>query len=336
MSRPGEDRIEGNRNFANKIWNAARFLLINSSADPAVYLEAPRPNPESLPLAGRWILIRLQRTIESVNRELEAYRFDEASRVLYQFLWHEFCDWYLEFIKPTLYGTDTDAADRTRTVSFQVFESTLRLLHPFMPFITEEIWQTLHRSSNYSIVRAPYPTAVVATNLEDGWENLMNDIVTIITEIRRIRNELNINPSLQLKAELRTPTADRAESLLREGGDHIRRIARLSEFEANSSASGGPSSISGMTSAGPIFINLDDVDPEALEKERSRLKKNVDAVASELSRLEEKLNKPTFVDKAPPEVVSDHRLRRNDLSQRSMALSERLKLIEDVLKGRKK
>jgi valyl-tRNA synthetase len=341
MASPGrdiklsEDRIEGYRNFANKIWNAARFLLMNCPDGPAGHLEAPTPKPEALPLDSRWILLRLHRVVESVNGKLEAYRFDEASRDLYQFLWHEYCDWYLEFIKPTLYGTEA-AADRTRSVSLQVFETILRLLHPFMPFITEEIWQSLHRPSDRSIVLAPYPMAGRSADLDEGAEALMNDIIAVISEVRTIRNELNISPSFQLKAALKTDTREQAQLLLREGGDHIRRMARLSEFQADSSTGAGPNSVSGITSAGTVFVNLADVEMETLEKEGARLIRTSAAVEAELGRLEEKLSKPEFVAKAPADVVADHRARRDDLSRQSSALSQRRKQIEEVLKGRRK
>jgi len=342
MASPGrdiklsEDRIEGYRNFANKIWNAARFLLMNCPAGPAGLLQAPTPRPEALPFDGRWILLRLQRVVESVNTKLEAYRFDEASRDLYQFLWHEFCDWYLELIKPTLYGTDAAAADRTRIVALQVFETILRLLHPFMPFITEEIWQSLHQPSDASIVSASYPTGGRSTDRDEKAEALMNDIVAVISEIRTIRNELNISPSFQLKAALKTSSQEQARFLLTEGGDHIRRMARLSEFQADPSAEAGPNSVSGITSAGPVFVNLADVEMETLEKEGTRLIRTSAAVEAELARLENKLTKPDFVAKAPADVVADHRARRDELSRQSSALSQRRKQIEDVLRGRRK
>ncbi len=340
MASPGrdiklsEERIEGNRNFANKIWNAARFLLTNCPNGPAAYLGASTPKPEALSLADRWILIRLQQVIGSVNSKLEEYRFDEASRDIYQFLWHEFCDWYLELIKPTLYGTDAAAADRTRIIAIQVFEKMLCLLHPFMPFITEEIWQTLHRQPDKSIVLAPYPTAGITLLFDEAVEGLMKDIIGIITEIRTIRNELNITPNLPLKAGLKTATEKYAEMLLREGGEHIRRMARLSMFQADPTALGGPNSVSGITSAGPVFIDLEGVDIQTLEKERVRLEKTSATVEGELAQLEEKLKKPEFVAKAPPLVVAEHQVRRNDLSQQLFTLSQRRRRLLDILKGR--
>jgi valyl-tRNA synthetase len=341
MASPGrdiklsEERIEGYRNFANKIWNAARFLLMNCPNGAKIYLDRSLSNPDLLPLADRWILSRLQKVIGSVNRQLEDYRFDEASRDLYQFLWHEFCDWYLELIKPILYGTDTAAADQTRTVAIQVFETVLRLLHPFMPFITEELWQTLREQAGKSVVIALYPTAVAPSKEDEAFEGLMNDVISIITAIRTIRNELSISPALQLTAELKTATEKHAELLLREG-EQIRRMARLSAFMPGPTALGGPNSVSGITTAGPIFVDLEGVDIETLEKERVRLEKTSAAVQGELARIEDKLKKPDFATKAPPDVVADHKRRLNELGQQLFTLSQRRRSIEDVLKGRSK
>jgi valyl-tRNA synthetase len=339
MASPGrdlklsEERVEGYRNFANKIWNAARFLLMNCPNSAKAYLEMALPDPAALSLADRWILSRLQRVIASVNRELSEYRFDEASRDLYQFLWHEYCDWYLELIKPTLSGSDQEAADRTRAVAIQVFEKVLRLLHPLMPFITEEIWQALQQQTGKSIVLASYPTARAVSQEDEAFEGIMNDIISIITEIRAIRNELNVSPTLQLTAGLKTNTENNAMLIMRYGADHIRRMARLSGFNAGPAAAGGAEAMSSTISAGTVFLFLEGVDLEKLEKERVRLEKSLAAIESEFTRLDAKLKNQEFLAKAPPDVVSDHKLRLNELSNQLFTLSERRRRIEDFLKG---
>jgi valyl-tRNA synthetase len=204
-----------------------------------------------------------------------------------------------------------------------------------MPFITEELWQTLREQAGKSVVIALYPTAVAPSKEDEAFEGLMNDVISIITAIRTIRNELSISPALQLTAELKTATEKHAELLLREG-EQIRRMARLSAFMPGPTALGGPNSVSGITTAGPIFVDLEGVDIETLEKERVRLEKTSAAVQGELARIEDKLKKPDFATKAPPDVVADHKRRLNELGQQLFTLSQRRRSIEDVLKGRSK
>ncbi|HXC61235.1 MAG TPA: valine--tRNA ligase, partial [Nitrospiria bacterium] len=323
-----EERIEGYRNFANKIWNAARFILMNCPQGAKAYLEAPLPNPKTLSLADRWILSRLQKIIASVNQQLEDYRFDEASRELYQFLWHEFCDWYLELIKPTLYGGDTNAADQSRTVAIHVFEAVLRLLHPFMPFITEELWQIIHQPTDKSIVAAPYPTSSNRSLEDEALEGIMNNIISIATSIRTIRNEHNIPPSQQLKAGIVTLNDDYAKTILRDGEADIRRLAKLSEFTAGPSIVIPSGALEISTSAGKVFIIVD-VDPL---KEKARLEKKLAAKKSEFDREDKKWNDPGFQKNAPAEVKTENDLRRNKLSKEVLELSENLRKITGALK----
>ncbi|MBI3995832.1 MAG: valine--tRNA ligase [Nitrospirae bacterium] len=336
MASPGrdiklsEERIEGNRNFANKIWNAARFLLMNCPNGAKTYLERPLPNPDALPHADYWIWFRLQQVIGSVNRNLEEYRFDEASRELYQFLWHEFCDWYLELIKPVLYGTDVEAADQTRTIALQVFETVLRLLHPFMPFITEELWQILHQQPDKSIVLAPYPTAG-ETPTWDKREGLMNDMIAIITEIRTIRNELSIPPTLQLKAGMKTHEPDFADSLMRYAENDIKRLARLSEFDARINLAIPSNAVTFVTSAGNGFVVMEGVD---LHREQTRLEKNMAAVKATLDQVEAKTKNREFMEKAPALVKMKTEENREELSRQYLALSERLRRIKEMQKER--
>jgi len=195
MASPGrdiklsEERIEGYRNFANKLWNAARFILM--------HLEGPRADAPvaERPAADRWILSRLHRCIGEVNASLEAYRFDEAANTVYHFIWHEYCDWYIELAKRgALVNKESQQAALTRTTLMESFETLLRLLHPFMPFITEEIWQAIPHNGE-SIMVSPYPTqnsALINTVIEQEIESLQN----VITTIRDLRSSQGI-PSNQ-------------------------------------------------------------------------------------------------------------------------------------------
>jgi valyl-tRNA synthetase len=356
MASPGrdiklsEERIEGYRNFANKIWNAARFLLMNCPNGAKPYLDASLPNTTTLSEADQWILKRLNKVIDAVNSQLADYRFDEASRELYQFLWHEFCDWYIELIKPTLYGTDTIAAEQTRTVAIQVFENVLRLLHPFMPFITEELWQTLHQQSEKIIAITKYPASSAQPTERPALEGvidkystteapalekaalrgIIDDIISVATAIRTFRNEHNIPPSQQLRAGLITLTPRYADTIKRNGEADIRRLAKLSEFTVDSSLAVPSGALEISTDAGKVFIIVD-VDPL---KEKARLEKKLAAKQAELDREDKKWRDPEFQKNAPDEVKTKNDFRRNKLSEEVYTLSEQLRKIEDLLKDR--
>jgi valyl-tRNA synthetase len=188
------------------------------------YRDSPLPGPEALPLADRWILSRLKRTVSSVNRQMESYRFDEASKDLYQFLWHEYCDWYLEWIKPVLYGQDAGMADRARTVAIHVFETVLRLLHPFMPFITEEIRQAMTDRED-SIVVAPYPKDVPA-RIDEAAEQECESVQRVIEGIRGMRSVHHFSSSMKWDATVQVPD----QEIERHLENNTRTITTLSKL----------------------------------------------------------------------------------------------------------
>jgi valyl-tRNA synthetase len=320
MASPGRDvklseqRIEGYRNFANKLWNASRFVLMNIDGHPI------DPGPDHQSLADRWITIRLHRYINTVTEDLEAYRFDEAANHLYQFVWHEFCDWYIEFAKARLsLEVPAHQASATRATMASVLETILRLLHPLMPFITEEIWQKVPHTGE-TIVRASYPRTNTITPEEEAIEGIMDEIVTAITSIRTVRSELNVSPTQKLRAGVKTsgPTADR---LRRYGETDIVRLARLSAFDARPDLEKPANVILVPTSIGEVFIDLEGVD---LQKEVSRVKKSLREVQAELLRIDTKLKNPQFTAKAPPDVKADHERRRSELLDQNRILSDQL------------
>jgi valyl-tRNA synthetase len=320
MASPGRDvklseqRIEGYRNFANKLWNASRFVLMNVEG------RSTDAGPEDRSLADRWIGVRLNQTIDIVTRDLTDYRFDEAANHLYRFVWHEFCDWYIELAKPRL---SPEAPEReaaaTRATMLTTLESTLRLLHPFMPFITEEIWQKMPRTGD-TIVLAPYPQPSPISAEDLGLEGIMDEIITVITAIRTMRSELNIPPSLKLRAGLKT-SERMANSIRRQGEADIMRLARLSAFQASPDLEKPGDAVASAISIGEVYIELEGID---LEKERSRLRKNLREVQVELGRIDTKLKNPQFTAKAPAEVIADHDRRRSELIQQNRLISEQL------------
>ena len=328
MASPGRDiklseqRIEGYRNFANKLWNASRFVFINLQERPIEKTVEPRS------LADQWIGVRLQRCIKSVASNLEEYRFDEAANHLYQFIWHEYCDWYLELIKPHLAGESPKAdAAAARATMVNTLETLLRLLHPFMPFITEEIWQRLPHTGD-SIVVAPYPTYIAPSLEAQAFEEMLDAIIRVITEIRTIRSELNIPPAQRLKAGLRTTTVNYADLIRRDGEADIKRLAGLSEFTAGLSISVPPGAMVTKTQAGEVFVVIEGLD---LRKEQNRLEKKLAAVNTELARVNEKWKSLEFQQKAPAEVIVNIDRRRNELNEQLFTISEHLRRIASLL-----
>jgi valyl-tRNA synthetase len=326
------EKTEFGRNFANKIWNAARFALLNMSAGPlpgpppsipAHFKEGEGSGPRGLP--DRWIVSRLQTAIDETRVALGAYRFNDAASTLYRFIWGEVCDWYLELVKPTLYGTDEAAKEETRRTLVAVLDQTMRLLHPFMPFITEEIWQALPmQRASASIMIAPYPQAVDALRDADA-EARIGQMTEAVTAIRNIRAELGIPPTTTLSVRV---AANGAGDAVRAVEDYIKVLAKVSAVEVLGDGPrphGEPSAV--VAGLGEIFVPLRGVvDPAAV---RERLARDLGKVEKELTGVEAKLSRPDFVAKAPGEVVEKERQRASALQERRATLERHLAQLAD-------
>ncbi len=307
MASPGRDvklateRIEGYRNFANKIWNAARFSLM--------YLDGPRETvpPRSRPFADRWILSRLNRAVSQVNASLEQYRFDQASRDVYQFVWHEFCDWYLELIKPTL-QENTTHAPATRQTLLESLEMMLRLIHPFMPFITEEIWQSLPHEGE-SIMTQPYPAP--RADWDDKEAEAQFELLSeFVTTVRTGRSLLNVSPGKPVSMYGATRDAEELRSLERLHG-HIELLGKGTLRLAPPDQWPGQKVLRLAVERLTVGLTVEgDVD---LRKAIDRIGKLQAEANKELSRLEGKLANAEFRSKAPADVVAEHEQRLRTL-----------------------
>ena len=308
MASPGrdiklaEERIEGYRNFANKIWNAARFILMNLDGERT---ESP---PGARSFADRWILHRLNHAVRDVNGALESYRFDQAASLVYQFVWHEYCDWYLELIKPAMQDKTSAAAKETRHTLVESFETLLRLLHPLMPFITEEIWQAIPHEGE-SIVTQPYPGETSEWESRDA-DALFSALERFVSISRTGRSLLNYSPAKTL-ALFGTSKNHGDNGRLTELHRHLEHLSR------------GTVTLASTTEWPRQVLNLvveeltvgvlveGDVD---LQKALDRILKQRDEGAKEATRLESKLASREFTGKAPPEVVTEHRDRLRTLT----------------------
>jgi len=323
--RLSEERVEGYRNFANKIWNAARFVLTNLEGyDPRAAKQA------SPTLADRWIRSRLARAVETVRRSLAAYRFNDAASAVYQFLWHEFCDWYVECSKLTLYRSEDSAARaHTQRTLAEVLEATLRLLHPFMPFITEEIWQRLAPATSRgqagdSIMIARFPRGS-RKHLDPDAEREMALFMEIVTAIRNIRGEMRIPPSVTLTAILKPAGQDVAERLLGQVAQ-IRALARA-DVTLDPAAVRPPASAMALAGEVECYILLGGaVD---LEAERQRLTKEIRKADEEIAFLKGKLSRSEYRAKAPAEVVERDERRLVEQEAIRAKLEESLGRIHD-------
>ncbi len=324
MASPGrdirlaEDRIGGYRNFANKIWNAARFIEMNltEGTAPTTDLHAAAARGS---LADRWIVDRLSHTAEQVERELADFRFDEAARTLYNFIWGEFCDWYLELSKPALNGDDPAAADATRAVLLGVFDAILRLLHPFMPFITEEI-RSLLPNTGGTIMTAPFPTADDAPRDAEATA-VINGLMEVITGVRGIRGSMNIPPSTELACVVKTENDESARQIMA-GAPWFARMARITELEAGPDVARPDASATAVWSGGEVYVPLAGrIDVAA---ETKRLEGQLAKVGKELSGIAKKLQNPDFVSRAPAHVVEKDKARREELADKEAKLKESL------------
>jgi valyl-tRNA synthetase len=326
MASPGrdiklaEERIEGYRNFSNKIWNAARFSLMN--------LDGPRtaiPPPERT-FPDRWILSRLNQTIQSVTSELEAYRFDRAANALYQFIWHEYCDWYLELIKPTLQNSASPEGSGTRQTLVETLETTMRLLHPFMPYLTEEIWHTLPHQGE-SIVVQTYPTPESSRTAPE-MDQRFTLLEQTISLVRTSRVLLNYPPGQQTTFYVAHDEEQRQDHLyeLRSYLAHLGRgtvdLASPTSWPTSNLLKLVTEGLSvGMTVAG-------DVD---LKKALDRINKEQSEQAKEIQRLEGKLRNQEFIAKAPPDVIADHQNRVKNLRRDQSMLASSAQQVQGML-----
>ena len=325
--RLSEERIVGYRNFVNKVWNASRFTLMNlGDYDPA------GEDQESLSVVERWLLSRLQRVKAEVARNLDAYAFDQAAHVLYQFTWHEFCDWYLELIKPEL-GSDALPALRhhTQRVLVEVLGTILRLLHPFMPFVTEEIWQKLPGVQG-SIMAASFPVPDPVLG-NPAAEAEMALVMESIVAVRNMRAEMNVPPSAQVSILV----FSQEPGLLKVLENHQQSVklqARVQDLQFQ--PAGDPTAASAKSVViAPEGGSLDLVMPLAglidFKEEARRLNREMDKLSRELASVQKKLSNEDFLNKARPDVVDKEKERLKTLNEKVTKLKSHEKRLKELL-----
>jgi valyl-tRNA synthetase len=307
-------RVEGYRNFATKLWNAARYCQMNECVAPPVF------DPGSVKLTvNRWIVGEVARTSARVAEAIEAYRFNDAAGALYQFTWNTFCDWYLEFTKPILNGDDAEAKAETRATTGWVLDEILQLLHPFMPFITEELWEKLGANRDSGLIRAHWPEfgadiADASAQAEMDW------VVRLISTVRAVRSEMNVPAGAQIPLLLKdaSPEAVRRLDTYR---DIILRMARLSS--AQPTAEPAPKgAIQAVLDEATVVLPLAGVID--VDQEKARLSKEIDKLTGEIAKIDQKLGNANFVSRAPAEVIEEQRDRRATAEAAKQKLADAL------------
>ena len=309
-----EQRVEGYRNFATKLWNATRYALMNECKPVAGFTPSSLKDP-----VNRWIVGRLVAAARAVEQAMAQYRYNDAAGALYHFVWGEFCDWYLEFTKPILQGADEGAKGETRATTAWVLGQMLHLLHPFMPFLTEELWEQVRADERDPLIASgwpDYPADLIdpAIDADLGW------VVRLIESVRALRAEMNIAPGPMLSLLVRDagPTT---RARLERFDDLVKRLARADKIEiTHAEPPKGAAQI--VLDEATVFVPLAGVIDIA--QERARLKKELDKAKAEGEKIDKKLGNEQFVAKANPDVVAEQRQKLEEVRLAVTKLSQAL------------
>ena len=320
-STPGNDlrfyweKIEATWNFSNKLWNASRFALMNM--DGLTHEQIDLSGEKSL--ADQWILTRLNTTIDDVTRLSDKYEFGEAGRVLYHFIWEDFCNWYIEMAKLPLNGEDEAAKLTTRSILAYTLDQIMRLMHPFMPFITEEIWQHLPHEGE-TVTRAAWPTRNDALDFKasvPAFEAVQN----VIRSVRNIRAEVNAPMSKQIQLMIST-SDDQVQHDLETNVSYLKKFTNASELLVERNMPAPEKAMSAIVTGAELFIPLADL--INIEEEIARLNKELVKYTKEVERVEKKLNNPGFVGKAPAHVIEEEQAKAQDYKEKRAAVEVRI------------
>jgi valyl-tRNA synthetase len=325
--RFSEERVEGYRHFVNKLWNASRFILSNAGD-----MELPQNvEPENLDIGSRWILSRLSATAEEVNTALGDYRFNDAANSVYQFTWHELCDWYIEMAKPVLYG-ESAGKEAVKGCLLYVLDNTLRLLHPFMPYVTEEIRQTMTAGRKAasggkmaeSIVVADYPRSLPRYGEA---EDEMAVIMEAVTGVRTIRGELNLPPSIELKVYIKILT-EKTGDILRRNLAYLTKLAKARIAEVGPDVTKPRGAATAVRTFTEVYVPLEGL--LNIEMEIDRLKKEETKVEQSIAFLNKKLLNEDFLKRAPKNVVLKEQDKYEECLRRKERIQENMRKLHEA------
>ncbi|QGG61810.1 valine--tRNA ligase [Loigolactobacillus bifermentans] len=320
-STPGQDvrfsydKMDAAWNFINKIWNASRFVIMNLGD-----MQAPTlPAADQRDLTDRWILSRLNSTVKDVTRLFDSFEFGEAGRLLYNFIWNDLCDWYIEMSKEVLYGQDEAAKTAKQNVLGYVLDQTLKLMHPIMPFVTEELWQHMPHEGD-SIVVSAYP--VVQADLADAQaETQMEHLIDLIRSVRNIRSEVNAPMSSPINVLIKTTDAD-VQAVFEANKDYIQRFVHPKDLQIGADTTAPKLAMSAVITGAEVYVPLAELID--IDEEVARLQKEADKWQAEVTRADKKLGNERFVANAPEKVVAEQRDKRADYVKKLAATQARI------------
>ena len=325
------DKCDFGRNFANKIWNAGRFLLMNLpdrqagaeniKVDDILSREGGIPSGKDshIDFADEWIISRFNETLEEFNNAMDKFEINNATKIIYSFVWNDFCDWYVEMIKNRLYGDNEEIKSAVLTRALSIFENMLKMVHPFMPFLTEEIWQLIHnRKEGESISTSEFPK-LKKELINAQADKEMETVVNIVTAIRNIRGEMNIPPSKKINVLLKSNEVSERQA------DYIKKLAKVEDLKAGENIVKPKASASAIVKSAEIYIPLEGLID--LDVERQRLQKEITRLEGSLAGIEKKLSNEKFVNGAPAEVVEKERTKQKDWQENLRKLK---KILENL------
>jgi valyl-tRNA synthetase len=304
------DKCDFGRNFANKIWNAGRFLLMNAQTIPV----KEELKDAHIDFADEWIISRFNETLAEFNSAMDSFEINNATKIIYSFVWNDFCDWYVEMIKNRLYGDNEEIKSAVLSRALSIFENMLKMVHPFKPFVTEEIWQLIkERNAGESISTSEFPK-VKNELINPQADKEMETVVDILTAIRNIRGEMNIPPSKKINVLLKTNEVSERQI------DYIKKLAKVEDLKANDNITKPKASASAIVKSSEIYVPLEGLID--LDIERQRLKKEIARLEGSLAGIEKKLSNEKFVSGAPAEVVEKERTKQRDWQENLRKLKE--------------
>ena len=310
--------ISGNRAFMNKLWNASRFVLMHLPEEHS--FTPPSQFRDRLAVQDKWILTRLNAVVKQATKALEEYRFNEYCSTLYQFAWHEFCDWYLELSKSALYGDHEEVKETTRNVLCHVLDSLLRMLHPSIPFITEEIWQMLPSRSGETIMLSDFPT--VNPDLDYEKEALRFEaVIENIGALRSIRSQNRVPPSAKVSVIIKPNDAPGA-STLAWGQTFVKELGRVEKLVIDVDAERPATSGAAVTDTATVFVKLEGL--VDIEEEKARLRKNIGKLEKTCQQFEKKLSNPNFLQRAPANIIAEQEVKKEETKVKIDGLVEHL------------
>jgi valyl-tRNA synthetase len=304
------DKCDFGRNFANKIWNAGRFLLMNAQTIPV----KEELKDSHIDFADEWIISRFNETLAEFNNAMDSFEINNATKIIYSFVWNDFCDWYVEMIKNRLYGDNEEIKSAVLTRALSIFENMLKMVHPFMPFVTEEIYQLMQeRKDGESISTSEFPK-VKKQLINPQADKDMEVVENIVTAIRNIRGEMNIPPSKKINVLLKTNEVKERQI------DYIKKLAKVEDLKTGESITKPKASASAIVKSAEIYVPLEGLID--LDIERQRLQKEITRLEGSLAGIEKKLSNEKFVNGAPADVVEKERTKQRDWLENLRKLKE--------------